>query len=93
MTSKKSNSGNTSITSFFSFTKNRIQNSIDEYIKKNVTQKVVRYGEMSLAFLMGCILVLVGLAQFIASQISFLENGLNYIVLGSILLLIAYFLS
>ena len=73
--------------------KNKVDSMIEEYIRKNVTQKLVRIGEMSLAFILGVVLLLVGISQYLASQLSFLENGLNYIVMGTILLIIAYFLS
>ena len=73
--------------------KSKVDSMIEEYIRKNVTQKLVRIGEMSLAFILGVVLLLVGISQYIAFQLSFLENGLNYIVMGTILLIIAYFLS
>ncbi|MCH8519955.1 MAG: hypothetical protein LAT82_04345 [Nanoarchaeota archaeon] len=73
--------------------KSKVDSMIEEYIRKNVTQKLVRIGEMSLAFILGVVLLLVGISQYLASQLSFLENGLNYIVMGTILLIIAYFLS
>ena len=73
--------------------KKKVNSVVEDYIRTNITQKLMRVGEMSLALILGSILVLVGLGQFIASQIAFLENGLNYIVLGVVLLIIAYFLS
>lgn len=94
MTKKKDSPAKTSfLDSMIDVGKRKVNSVVEDYIRTNITQKLMRVGEMSLALILGSILVLVGLAQFIASQIAFLENGLNYIVLGVILLIIAYFLS
>lgn len=79
--------------SFIEFGQKKVNAVIEEYIQEKITKKLVRIGEVSIAFFFGLIFVIVGTAQFIAYQLSFLENGLNYIVLGSILLIVAYFLS
>lgn len=94
MAKKKSVSQKPSfLNSIIDMGKKKINDVVEDYIRTNITQKLMRVGEMSLALILGSILVLVGLGQFIASQIAFLENGLNYIVLGVILLIVAYFLS
>lgn len=79
--------------SIFDFGQKKVNAVIEEYIQEKITKQLVRIGEVSIAFFFGVTFVIVGTAQFIAHQLSFLENGLNYIVLGSILLLVAYFLS
>ena len=71
----------------------KLENTVEQYVEEKITNKLVKIGEVSLAFLLGIICVIVGVAQFAASQIAFLENGLNYVLIGSILLLLAYFLS
>lgn len=90
---KKSSSKSSLLDTLVDTGKEKLNYVIEDYIRKNITQKLMRAGEMSLALILGSILVLVGLAQFIASQITFLQNGLNYIIMGVILLLVAYFLT
>lgn len=71
----------------------KVEEVVKNYIQEKVTNKLIKVGEVSLAFLVGLLCVIVGITQFIAYQLSFLENGLNYIVMGSVLLFVAYFLS
>lgn len=92
MTKKKSTTS-----SFFdsaiNFAQEKISESIDRYVQKHITDKLVKAGEVSLLFLLGVIFVIVGTAQFLASLLAYLENGLNYIVIGVVFLFIAYFIS
>lgn len=102
MVKKKSSNLNTSssvfkvttlLSSLSLYAKNQINKSFDNYVEKNVTPKIVKYSEVSITFLIGLILLLVGIAQYLAYLMAFLENGLNYIVLGTFLLIIAYLLA
>ena len=62
------------------------------YVKDKVKRKVMRIGEMSLAFLFAFVLIIIGLAQFIGSLVPYLDNGLNYMLLGVLFLLIGLLL-
>lgn len=63
------------------------------YVKDKVRKKVYRIGEMSLAFLFAFVLIIIGLAQFIGSLVPYLDNGLNYMLLGALFLIIGLILK
>lgn len=81
------------IESLVDFGAQKLEDVVEQYVEEKITNKLIKIGEVSVAFFFGIVCVIVGTAQFIASQLNFLENGLNYVLIGSILLVVAYFLS
>ena len=75
------------------FGSQKIEEVVEKYVQEKITNRIIKIGEVSLAFFLGVVCIVVGIAQFIASLLSVLENGLNYILIGIVLLFIAYFLS
>ncbi len=79
--------------SFFEKLEAEIINDAGAYVKDKVTRKVIRVGEVSIAFLFAFILIIIGIAQLLEGFFPILENGLNYIVLGFLFFLIALILK
>ena len=93
MTSKKKEEKSSFIDSIIDFGQRKINGMVKEFVEEKITKQLVRIGEISFALMLGTILVIIGITQYLASLLSFLENGLNYILMGCILLIIAYVLN
>jgi hypothetical protein len=65
-----------------------VVNTAGDYIKSKIRRKIIKAGEVSLAFLFSFVLLIIGLAEVLASLFSFLENGLNYIILGIVFFIV-----
>ena len=81
------------IESLFMIAKQKTGTIVQQFVEEKITKRLIKFGEVSIAFLLGFVLLLVGIAQYLAYVFSFLENGLNYIVLGTFLVLLAYVLN
>lgn len=65
----------------------------EDYIKEKVTKKVIKIGEVSVAFLVGFILVIVGIINLIGHFYPNLSYGYNYLLVGGLFLLIGVLLK
>lgn len=79
--------------SFFEKLEAEVVKEAGDYVKQKVKKKAIRIGEVSLSFLFAFVLIIIGLAQMLASFVPFLENGLNYLLLGVLFLLIGMMLK
>lgn len=64
-----------------------------DYIKEKVTKKIVRIGEMSVAFLLAAIFLAIGIVELTAHFLPVLQGGWNYLIFGVVFLLIALILK
>ncbi|MCA9487088.1 hypothetical protein H6501_06130 [Candidatus Woesearchaeota archaeon] len=63
------------------------------YVRDRVTKKLIQIGEVSLAFFMAFLLLVLGLAQILGTYVSFLSGGWNYLLLGACFLLVGLVLK
>jgi hypothetical protein len=63
------------------------------YVKEKVTSKLVRVGEISVSFLLGFILLIIGIVQIVGHYFPVLDNGFNYLIFGVLFLLIGMMLK
>lgn len=88
MAKKKKNSEG-----FFESVEAEILREAGEHIKEKIKKKAIRIGEMSLAFLFAFVLIIIGVAQFLGTLVPYLDNGLNYLLLGVLFLIIGLILK
>lgn len=60
----------------------------EDYFKNTVRKKAIKLSEMSASFLLGFILLIIGVAEFMVTQFPVLEGGFNYLILGVIFIII-----
>ncbi len=65
----------------------------EEYVKDKVKRKAMKIGEISMFILLGFFLISIGLAYLIGYYFSFLNNGLNFLILGVVFVIVSYILS
>jgi uncharacterized membrane protein HdeD (DUF308 family) len=64
-----------------------------DYVKEKVTKKIIRIGEMSIAFLLAAIFLTIGIVELTAHFLPFLQGGWNYLIFGIFFLIIALILK
>ena len=79
--------------SFMEALEGEVINEAGNYVKRKVTSRAVRIGEMSAAFLIGFVLLIIGVAELLPSVFPILEDGYNYIILGILFLIIGMVLK
>ena len=79
--------------SFFEKVEGEVLREAGNYFKDKVKRKILKIGEISILVLLAMFLISFGLAHLIGYYIHFLGNGLSYIVLGLVFLLIGYLLG
>ncbi len=64
-----------------------------EYVKEKVTKKVVRFTEMSLAFVLAVVFISIAIVELTATFFPILDGGWNYLIYGMIFLIIGLILK
>ena len=64
----------------------------EDYFKNKIRKRAIKISEMSASFLLGFILLIIGVAEFMSAQFPILEGGFNYLILGIIFILIGLIL-
>lgn len=64
-----------------------------DYVKEKVTKKIIRVGEVSVSFLLGFILLIIGIVEIVGKTFPVLEGGFNYLIFGILFLLVGFMLK
>jgi hypothetical protein len=62
----------------------------EELIKGTIKRKIIRIGEISVLIFMAFVMISFGLGQLIAFYMPILANGLSFMILGVLFLLISF---
>lgn len=76
---------------FFETLEAEVVNEAKDYVKKKVTNKLIKIGEVSVLVFMGFVMISFGLGMLLGHYVEILSNGLSYIVLGVLFLIITIF--
>ena len=79
--------------SFFEGVRDELLENAQDYMETKVKRKLIRVGEMSFAFLFAGVLLVIGIAELLASFVPYFDTGLNYLVLGILFLFIGLLLK
>ncbi len=78
--------------SFFETVETEVLHEAQDYVRDKVAKRALKIGEMSAAFLLGFILLIVGVAEFLEFVFPILEGGFNYLILGVLFILVGVIL-
>jgi len=70
-----------------------VVNEAENFVKQKVKNKILRISEISILIILGFFLISFGLAEFIEYQYPMIPQGMNYIGLGVVFLVISYLLK
>jgi uncharacterized BrkB/YihY/UPF0761 family membrane protein len=73
---------------FFDTLEAEVVNEAKNYVKRKVTDKLVKIGEISVLVFMAFVMISFGLGMMLGHYVEILSNGLSYIVLGVVFLLL-----
>ncbi len=79
--------------SIFERLEEEVIQEVGDCVKNKVKKKLFRIGEMSVAFLVGFLLIIVGVVELTAFYLPVLDNGLSYLLFGGMFLLIGLILK
>lgn len=79
--------------SFFEKVEGEILQGAQNYVKEKVTKKIIKIGEFSVMVFMAFILICFGVAYLIGHYFPLLDNGLNFILLGVIFLIVGFIIK
>lgn len=77
--------------SFFQAVEGEIVNAAEDYVKSKVKNKLMRIGEFSILVFLALIMISIGIAYLVGHYVPVLNNGLNFVLLGMIFLIIGFF--
>lgn len=60
------------------------------YIKEKVTKKILKFGEFSILVLLAFIMISFGIASLLGVYFPELNNGLNFVLLGMLYLVVGF---
>lgn len=65
----------------------------ENYVKNKVKKNVIKFGEISVAFLVGFLLIVIGVVELIGVYFPSLSGGFNYLIIGVLFLIVAILLK
>jgi len=74
---------------FFEKVEAEVVNQAKGYVKEKITNKIIKYGEISILVLLSFILISIGISSILANTFPILSGGYSYILLGVVFLLIS----
>lgn len=78
--------------SFFETVETEVLHEAQDYVRDKIAKRALKIGEMSSAFLLGFILLIIGVAEFLESAFPILDGGFNYLLLGVLFILVGMLL-
>lgn len=75
--------------SFFEKVEAQVVEGAESYVKDKVKKKLIQFGEFSVLVFLSFIMISFGIAYLIGSYFPPLDNGLNFILMGMIFLVLS----
>ena len=75
---------------FFESLEGEVISTAQNYIEEKVKKKILKIGEFSILVFLALIMISIGLAYLIGTYFPDLNNGLNFILLGMVFLIMGF---